>query len=302
VTRPKTRPKSRRRTITTPEGLSLTFTLASRGARLGALVLDLGMMGLALIALAIVLGFTAGGLANLEHTLKNSEGANHAIQFLIIGWLALLFALRNGWFLAFELGPRGATPGKRITGLRIAARDGARLSTEMVLARNLLRDIEIFLPLATLLSLLGSDNQQALNWLAAGWFLIFALFPFFNRDGLRAGDLIAGTWVIEAPRQKLAASLTATAPAPTYHFSPADLALYGEYELQTLEALLRDGQDAALEAVAETICFKISWTPPRGPEVRAFLDAYYAALRAHLEGGLRFGQRKADKFDASRSP
>ena len=38
-----------------------------------------------------------------------------------------------------------------------------------------------------------------------GWFLIFALFPFFNKDRLRAGDLIAGSWVDEAPKSRLEA-------------------------------------------------------------------------------------------------
>ena len=34
----------------------------------------------------------------------------------------------------------------------------------------------------------------------------------------------------------------------------------------------------------------------RGYEVRGFLGDYYTQLRARLEAGMRFGQRKADKF------
>jgi hypothetical protein len=30
-----------------------------------------------------------------------------------------------------------------------------------------------------------------------------------------------------------------------------------------------------------------------------FLEAYYAALRVELEGGLLMGKRKADKFDTA---
>ena len=70
-----------------------------------------------------------------------------------------------------------------------------------VLARNLIRDIEIMLPLGALLSL--SSDEGLSKWPMAAWLLIFALFPFFNRDRLRAGDLIAGTWVVEAPKTKL---------------------------------------------------------------------------------------------------
>jgi uncharacterized RDD family membrane protein YckC len=299
----KMRSDPRQRVITTPEGLALSFTLAGRGARFAALALDLFFMMVMLVVIVMALGFTAGGIANLDHKIEAKDNVGHAIQFLVIVLIAFVFLLRNGWFLFFELGPRGATPGKRITGIRIAARNGGRLSTEMVLARNLLRDIEIFLPLFAVTSALGSSASESVNWIMAGWFLIFALFPCFNRDSLRAGDLVAGTCVVETPRRKLEASLS-TAPAATpavsgYAFRDSDLGTYGEYELQTLERVLRDGKHEALEAVARAICVKIGWTPPQGEEVRPFLDAYYTALRERLEQGMRFGKRKADKFDGS---
>ena len=37
----------------------------------------------------------------------------------------------------FEMGPRGATPGKRLLKMRVASRDGGRLTPEAVVARNL---------------------------------------------------------------------------------------------------------------------------------------------------------------------
>ena len=46
---------------------------------------------------------------------------------------------------------------------------------------------------------------------------------------------------------------------------------------------------------SEAICRKIGWNPGSGDE-RAFLEAYYAQLRARLESNMRFGKRKADKF------
>ena len=290
----------RQRTIVTSEGLALTFTLASRGARLGALLLDLAAIGLILLLSIIALAFTAGGLANLNHANLGQGKFDHALQFLVILWLAVLFLLRNGWFLAFELGPRGATPGKRALGIRIAARDidggGARLTTEMVLARNLLRDIEIFLPIGTIVAAIGSPSATAVNWAAAAWFLLFALMPCFNRDALRAGDLIAGTWVVEAPRHRLEPSLAAQPASTAYRFGPAELAAYGEYELQTLERVLRDGQAEPIAAVAAAICAKIGWDAPGSDEARPFLEAYYTQLRERLEQRMRFGQRKPDKF------
>ena len=81
-----------------------------------------------------------------------------------------------------------------------------------------------------------------------------------------------------------------------YRFGEAELALYGEYELQTLERVLRENRKEAMAAVHEAICRKIGWNPGAGDE-RAFLDAYYTQLRARLESGMRMGRRKADKFE-----
>jgi hypothetical protein len=151
----------------------------------------------------------------------------------------------------------------------------------------------------------SGEDIGLLAWAAAGWFALFALFPFFNRDALRAGDIVAGTWVVEAPRTRLAATLSTQGAAANrgasevtgarYEFGDKELAVYGEKELQTLERMLRDAQPEALAAVHATICRKIGWNPGAGDE-RAFLEAFYAQLRAKLEGDMRFGKRKADKF------
>jgi len=84
-------------------------------------------------------------------------------------------------------------------------------------------------------------------------------------------------------------------PGDGYRFGEAELSVYGEYELQVLERVLRDGRQEAIVEVAETICRKIGWSAGRGDE-RAFLEAFYTQLRARLERGMRFGKRKADKF------
>lgn len=295
----------RRRVMVTPEGIALPVTLASRGTRFGALSLDLLFISIAIIVTTLVLGLSAAQVSELADGMpgKDSPGAKHAVEFLVIVWIAVIFLFRHGYFLLFELGPRGATPGKRITGIRIAARDGGRLSPEMVLARNLLRDIELFLPVMLLMSAQGGDDMGAAGLAATGWFLCFALFPLFNRDRLRAGDLIAGTWVVEAPHRKLEAVLstgavaaggTSEATGAQYRFGEAELAIYGEFELQTLERVLREGRPEAMVKVHEAICRKIGWEPGTGDE-RAFLEAYYTQLRARLESGMRMGQRKADK-------
>ena len=298
----------RRRTVVTPEGIALPVTVATRSARAGALVLDLIIIVLLILATTIALAYLAlGVLPNPEAIKANSGAAKQVVLFLYILWVAAVFLFRNAYFLYFELGPRGATPGKRMAGIRVAARpDGSggagRLSAEMVIARNLLRDIELFLPIYFLMS--AGDDIGMVSLASLGWFLIFALMPLFNKDALRAGDLIAGTWVLEAPRQKLEAAMStghhaqgkaSTTTGAAYRFGEAELAVYGEYELQTLERVLREDRSEALVSVHEAICRKLGWNPGAGDE-RAFLEAYYTQLRARLESGMRMGKRKADKW------
>jgi uncharacterized RDD family membrane protein YckC len=281
----------RRRELVTPEGLSLPLTVASRSARAGALLIDIGLIVIALLLLAFLLVLV--GINVFEGA---DDSARPAAELIAVLMILLLFFSRYGYFLFFEVGPRGATPGKRALGIRVAARGGGRLTAEAVIARNLMRDAEVFIPLFYLLS--GMAGSTGVTGVAAGiWLAIFVFFPCFNRDALRAGDLIAGTWVVEAERRGLPAALSlAEDRSATYRFGEAELSVYGEHELQVLEAVLRQGSAEARRQVMETICRKIGWEPGSGDETE-FLEAFYAALRAHLESHLRFGRRKKDKFD-----
>lgn len=300
----------RDRMLITPEGIALPVTVASRGARVGALVLDLSFIFMLMIGSTLALAAVAGGVGQVIRDAGTNSAVGHALQFLMIVWIVIMFLFRNAYFLFFELGPRGATPGKRLAGIRIAARDGGRLTADMVIARNLLRDVELFLPIV-LVAAAGAESGAA--WLAAtGWFLIFMLFPLFNRDALRAGDVIAGSWVLERPRQKLQAAMSVARPARggpaarddedalppsrrTYRFEEAELAVYGEFELQSLERVLRENRRQAIETVYQTIAAKIGRNDGWNDE-KAFLQDYYTQLRARLESGMRMGRRKADKF------
>lgn len=302
----------RSRVILTAEGLRLPLTLATRGSRVGALLIDLTLAFMTVLLTGVTLAYVARAVG-IDHVKQTNPGVRHIVEALQVLWIIALFVVPNAWFLWFELGARGATPGKRLLGIRIAARparDGSatRLSAEAVIARNLLRNMELFMPALFIGSAIsvGADSTLA-GWTALVWFGIFALFPFLNRDALRGGDVIAGTWVVEVPRRKLGAAMslgqsaqgTSTVTGAQYRFSHAELAIYGEYELQVLERVLRDaspGQHKALQDVAQAICAKIGWSSGAGDE-RAFLEAYYTQLRARLETGMRLGRRKADKFD-----
>jgi len=210
-------------------------------------------------------------------------------------WLIGAFVLRNGWFVLFEMGGRGATPGKRLMRLRVVARDGARLTAGAVLARNAMREIEVFLPLSFLGAQAAAGTADAfLTIFAMLWTGIFLFFPLFNRDRLRIGDLVAGTWVVQTAVSTLAADLAPANDLPRRIFPETALALYGNYELQALEDVIRGGDDLARITVAAAIRRKAG-LPDDGDD-DGFLADYYAALCARLEGGLLVGRRRLDKL------
>ena len=274
------------RPLITPEGVDLRVKLADAGTRASAFLLDVVIIVAAAIAVTLVIIFGLGGLG-----VKEAEP-------LFIVWMIFMFLLRNVYFIAFEAGRRAATPGKRIVGVRVASRSGAGLTIDQVIARNLMREIEVFLPLSIIAARGGAGVADTLSTIfGLVWALLFSLFLLFNRDRLRIGDLLAGTWVVETPKFKLVEDLSQRQDpiAKRFHFSPAQLDAYGIAELHKLEEVLRRDDYFAMKAVAETIGGKIG-AKVEPIDSKAFLTAYYGELRAHLERKLLLGNRKADKY------
>jgi hypothetical protein len=176
-----------------------------------------------------------------------------------------------------------------------------------------MREIEIFLPLSLLFMPKVTGATTMIQVLLLIWAGIFMLMPLFNRDGLRLGDLVGGTMVIAMPKAALLPDLIGAsapavglgagppaAPAPDYRFSNAQLDIYGIYELQTLERVLRQEKDidGVRAQIAERIRHKINWAGDIGPiDNDKFLAAFYAAQRARLERKMLFGVRRKDKND-----
>lgn len=284
------REAKRIRQLVTPEGAALNLKIASGGERAGAFLLDFTLQIIAIIALAFLASFIASGFG------FNGE----RMAFALVG--LLIFGVRNFYFIGFELSRKAATPGKRAIGLRVAARDGGRLTANAIIARNFMRELEVFLPFQAALGFGfgGGGLNGWINLLILLWCLIFLLFPLFNRDKLRIGDLIAGTVVIHAPKVQLLADVASSTPSAdkaTFVFTPAQLGIYGVHELHVLEDVLRQSTDEIKRNVADRIAGKIGWTAQPGDTDTAFLEAFYASLRAHLEQGMLFGQKKADKYD-----
>ena len=229
-----TKPRTLKRSFITPEGVDLRLELGSAGSRAAAFIVDFLLMIAILGVLTFVLVYF--GLASLR-----AGSGDNLLQVIGVIWLVGFFVLRNGWFSLFEMGSRGATPGKRLMGLRVVARDGARLTGSAVIARNAMREIEVFLPLSFLAAQSAEGTADTfLILFSLLWSCIFLFFPLFNRDRLRLGDLVGGTWVVRTDKAQLSTDLVGASYQPRRTFPPAALELYGVYELQTLEEVLRE--------------------------------------------------------------
>ena len=277
-----------RREIVTPEGMTLEIEIANHGERLLAFVIDLVFWMTGIAFFFVVLG---------------TERVNGAVAATLTLFAA--FLVRNLYFIHFELTTQGSTPGKRIVGLKVIDGEGGRLTPSAVIARNLTREVETFLPLGLYLSLSaggGGDFWTRVAYL--GWLGLISALPFFNRDHRRAGDLIGGTMVIAKPKRALLADLSES--KSRYEFTRRQLEAYGAFELQVLEQILRRPESietsSILHDVCEKICHKIGWpaAPPLA-DARAFLNAFYVAERAHLEREQLFGKYRADKTSAPMS-
>lgn len=294
----------RRREIITPEGIPIQFTLASIGERITALVIDIAIILAVVVGIALIIGIL-------------SPGSDDWISALA---LLMITLLRHFYFAFGELRGHGATIGKRAAGIRVIDARGGSLEASAVLARNLVRELELWMPLTFLLaSSMVWPDAPVWMWVAAcGWLLVISLLPLFNKDHLRVGDLIGGTLVVvqpkvqlrvdladvRAPKQATFLAVKPPATGPRYTFTEAQLDVYGIYELQVLEGLLRGeaaADAAAVTTVAEKIRAKVQYGEkvPLGEDER-FLRDFYAALRAHLEKRLLFGKRREDKHDRRR--
>jgi len=278
--------RRQKRQIVTPEGVPVTVEVADYGERLVAFMIDFAIwMLLTLLIYIPVLSL-----------IGRKGGSLIAISIALF----LGFLIRNLYFIYFELAWQGTTPGKRIVGLRVIDRSGGPLLASSVIARNLTREVEMFIPLGVLLA--GGQANGVMDWSAlfiAVWLLFFAALPVINSDRMRGGDLIAGTMVISMPRRALLSDLVDG--ATQFTFTPPQLQAYGAFELQVLEELLRRPNQAdsmqVLYEVCDKICHKIGWKEPvPRRDVTAFLHDFYTAERAYLEREQLYGKTKPDKY------
>ncbi|NNU81527.1 RDD family protein [Halovulum dunhuangense] len=280
--------------IVPPEGVPIRFDVAGLGARFVAQLADI------LLSLAAVIAVMA--LLFLSELIPMTG-------LVTVGAL-LFFAIRAPYYILAEILMNGQTFGKRLSGLRVIAVDGRSLSPHAVTVRNLMKEMEVFVPGTLLLT------SASLSWPAAlllmAWISVLLAVPLLNPMRQRLGDILAGTYVVTLPVPILLPDL-ADAPQDQgrFNFLPHHLDHYGRYELQTLESLLQANRDAMgrgaaarhddnLRRVAATIARRIGYTGRLDPDAaEAFLRVFYRTQRAYLENRKLFGDAREDKFHRS---
>jgi uncharacterized RDD family membrane protein YckC len=279
------------REIITPEAIPLTVELAPLSERATAFIIDFVFWNMAVFLIVLPISLLIFASVTPE---------------IVIGLILLVsFLIRNTYFLHFELSWRGATPGKRIVGLRVIDRNGGPLLPSAVITRNLTREFEVFMPVTVLLSFQDVAMGQWSQWLFLAWLLAIGAIPFLNRDSMRGGDLIAGTIVICLRRR----SLLADQALNEFHYTFTDrqLLAYGNYELHVLEEVLRGAATSLyskemLRHIGEKIRNKIGWTTEVPLDLEeSFLRDFYTAERAFLEREQLFGKVRLDKHHQSKS-
>jgi uncharacterized RDD family membrane protein YckC len=167
----------------TPEGILLELRPAGLSARFYAFTLDWLIRLAIMYAAAMAVAFT-GGIG-------------------VAFWFILFFALEWFYPVAFELTTSGATPGKRVFGLKVVMDNGLPVVPAASLTRNLLRAAD-FLPFLY------------------GFAIVSMLL---RRDCKRLGDIAAATIVVHEPRAVPRITLDDVTPVmPSMSLAPQDQA------------------------------------------------------------------------------
>lgn len=278
--------KDRRIEIVPPEGVPVSLVVATGGSRLGAQSLDILITfgGMFLFLLFII-------YANLV-----DDGLLSSLFFLLV------FFLRVPYYIFSELVWNGRTLGKRIVKIRVISADGGRLTPHQIVARNLMKEVEVFLPATTLLT--GSFGSGWTGFAIFIWMCAILLFPLLNKRRLRLGDMIAGTLVVEQPKAQLLPDLAAqkVKTQTGFVFDVSHLNIYGRYELQALESILRERPTTPeasqrVSDVVRTIRRKINYVEQLLPNDHwVFLTDFYRQQREYLESRQLFGDARENKF------
>ena len=189
-------------TITTPEGVELSLTLAGVGSRFIAAIVDATIESVLIGALALLVFLTDGFGAG-----TNAAAAIFAVALFAVFW---------GYDVAFEVLASGRTPGKRWNGLRVVLSGGQPIGFLASAARNLLRLVD---------------------WLPS-FYLVGIVSIFVSEKNQRLGDIVAGSLVVRERRGTAVSPAAGRSPAPAAAPLAWDVSAITTEEVATVRSFL----------------------------------------------------------------
>lgn len=147
------------------EGVEIRLRMAGPMVRAGAYGIDLVIRGLVLTLVGIVAAFSGMAVG------VNVSGGVMLLVWFLMDWL---------YPVVFEAGRRGATPGKRMVGLKVVQASGAPITLGQAVVRNFLRAVDglpAFTYVFGLVSCLATRRFQRLGDIAAGTVVIYERVP-----------------------------------------------------------------------------------------------------------------------------
>ncbi len=228
------------------ENTGLTLALAGMANRMLAFVVDSLITSLLSVAFAVVLLFGA-------ITLGNETFA----ALLIAAAILILFLIRWGYFIIFELIWHGQTPGKKMLRIKVVREDGRPVSFGVSFLRNVMRIVDA-LP---------------------GAYAVGLISIFVSRREKRVGDIVAGTIVVKEPQAAFPlppAVRTGSAPhragvnrdpiSVIRHLSTAEMELLGDY-LQRRYSLEQERREQLSRRLAEKLARRLNVDEPVDAEM-----------------------------------
>jgi uncharacterized RDD family membrane protein YckC len=248
----------------TPENVQVQYEPAGLGTRFIAWFVDQVIVWVGTVLVIILLIIAGVSFVSALADIGDSESRDEmeAIMYFV-GMMMLIWSLGSWvYFGGSELLLRGQTVGKRVCKIRVIKANGFQLDAGSILVRTFFRVVDHLPPM---------------------W-----LFPLISRLHQRAGDMVAGTIVVNdsitsfSPvRTELG---TRTAGEAEFRFDASKLKLLSANDFQAVERILERlptlTPDAKLELLlvyTSQIAKKLSIDPPPIPQQQRFLEDLFAA-------------------------
>ena len=250
----------------TPENIELSFSVAGLGTRFMAWFVDNLLMFVVMVIVFVLLAIggivTDSLLTSVEDGFEKLEDGPQATAY-IFGLIVVIWGLGSFFYYGiFELFMRGQTPGKRLARIRVVKSDGFSLDAASILVRNIFRVL---------------DNIHVL-WIV----------PLASASGLRFGDMVAGTIVVQDAVTTLATVREELARRPAteaqFRFTPTMLKLLRPSDVTAVEQLLERWQELPVprrnelrNQIVEGLTKRLNLEAPSDRDRLRFLEDLLAA-------------------------